>query len=158
MLQADTPNGKLYISTVQKYFTIVHYVVKFASFLPESVLKIAISIVCWIRSIPSEFMSSILMYIRPGVISKIICMADDEMDKVRAPDYGLIEKNKHRLTFFYSTTDEWTPITYYERLIERIPDVKAQVSSEYDHAFVLKSSHEMGALLAEWIKQNSVLK
>lgn len=97
-----------------------------------------------------------MIYIRPSVISKIVCMADDEMDKVNAPDYGLIEKNKHRLTFFYSTTDGWTPITYYERLIEKIPNVNAQVSDKFDHAFVLRTSYDMGALLAKWIQQNHI--
>lgn len=95
------------------------------------------------------------MYIRPSVISKIIYMADDEMEKVMEPDYSLIEKNKERLTFFYSTTDGWTPITHYERLLSRIPDAKAQITDKFDHSFVIKSSYNMSALLAEWIQQNN---
>lgn len=100
-------------------------------------------------------MESALMYVRPTVLSKIIYMATDEMDKVKEPDYALIEKNKNRLTFFYSTTDGWTPITYYERLIGRVPGIDAQVTDKHDHAFVLKSSANMGALVAEWIKRDS---
>lgn len=79
-------------------------------------------------------------------------MADSEMLEIYEPDYDLIEENKHRLTFLYSTTDEWTPITYYERLVERIPDVKAQVSDRFDHAFVLKTSKTMGKYIYYFIK------
>lgn len=81
-------------------------------------------------------------------------MASDEMDKVKEPDYALIEKNKNRLTFLYSTTDGWTPIKYYERLIGTIPDINAKITTEYDHAFVLKSSENLGILVAQWIQQN----
>lgn len=95
-----------------------------------------------------------LMYIRPSVLSKIVYLADDEMKIVTEPEYGLIEKNQHRLTFFYSITDGWTPMNY-ERLISRIPNIKAQITDKYDHAFVLRSSTNMGALVAEWIQQNS---
>lgn len=84
-------------------------------------------------------------------------MANDEMDKVIEPDYNIIDVNKHRLTFFYSSTDGWTPITHYERLVSRIPDIKAQITHQIEHSFVLNSSHEMGALLAEWIQQNNVV-
>lgn len=83
-------------------------------------------------------------------------MADDEMQKVKEPDYALIEKNKHRLTLVYSLTDGWTPITFYEHMVARIEGIKALITDKYDHAFVLESSHNMGALVAEWIEQKNV--
>ncbi|XP_055313603.1 lipid droplet-associated hydrolase [Sitodiplosis mosellana] len=152
---AESPNGKLYTSLVQRYFKIIYYLARFLHILPTILQNLLIMIFFWVRSIPSEFLESALMYIRPSVLSKIIYMATDEMEKVKEPDYALIEKNKHRLTFFYSTTDGWTPITYYERLIGRIPEINAQLTDKYDHAFVLKSSANMGALVAEWIQQHS---
>lgn len=85
-------------------------------------------------------------------------MADDEMEKIKEPDYGLIEENKEQLTFFYSTTDGWTPITYYERLISRIPEIKAEITDQFDHAFVLKSSKDMGELVAKWIQRRKYAK
>lgn len=123
--------------------------------MPIIVQKSLITIFFWIQSIPREFIETALMYVRPNVLSKIICMADDEMEKVKEPDYALIDKNKHRLKILYSTTDGWTPITYYERLIGRIPDINAEITDKFDHAFVLKSSHKMGAVVSEWIQQNS---
>lgn len=114
-----------------------------------------IMIFFWIRSYPQEHVRSALTYIQPKVISKIVHMADDEMDKVVEPNYKLIEDNKQRLTFFYSTTDGWTPRDHYDRLVSQISDVKAQITDKFDHSFVLKSSYNMGALLAEWIQNNA---
>lgn len=101
----------------------------------------------------SEFTNVVLLLLRPKVLSKILFLADDEMVKVKEPDYELIEANKERLTFFYSSTDGWTPVTYYERLIGRIPNVDAQITDKYDHEFIFKSSHNMGALVADWIQK-----
>lgn len=108
----------------------------------------------WINSIPRELEYAALMQIRPSVLSKIIYMADDEMEIVKEPDYSLIEKNKDRLVFLYSTTDGWTPIEYYERLISKIPDVNVQITDKYEHAFVLNSSHEVATLISKWIQSN----
>lgn len=154
-LQAETPNGKLFTSIVQRYFKIFYYLVKFLQLLPTVLLNILIMGYFWIRSISFEFLECARTFILPSVLSKIVHMASDEMEHVKQPDYTIIEKNKSRLTFFYSTTDNWTPITYYERLIQRFPDINALLTDKHDHAFVLKSSTSMGALVAEWIQQNS---
>lgn len=82
-------------------------------------------------------------------------MAEDEMEKVLAPDYQIIERNKHRLTFIYSVTDKWAPVTYYERLTARFPDIDAQVNDEFKHAFVINSSHEMAALISNKIQEKA---
>lgn len=120
--------------------------------LPVILQKLFISVFFWIRSIPFELKNAALMHLRPSVLSKIIYMADDEMETVKDPDYFVIEKNKDRLIFLYSTTDGWTPITYYERLISKIPDVNVQITDKYEHAFVLKSSHEIAVVVSRWIQ------
>lgn len=141
---------------LQKRFNIVYTLLKFLAYLPLILRKIIISVFCWVRSFPQEFIPWILMVIRPSVMSKLVHMSDDEMEKLKEPDYATMKQNEKRLTFFYSTTDGWAPITHYERLISQMPDVKAQVTDKFDHSFVIKSSCEMGALLGEWIQQNSV--
>lgn len=85
-------------------------------------------------------------------------MADHEMDEVVDVDYDHIARNRQRLTFFYSSRDGWTPKEYYHRLVERVPNVKAQLTDEYDHAFVLRSSEAMGNLVAGWIFDNQINK
>lgn len=139
---------------MSKRFRFIYKLLKFINWVPEIVRKSIIHVVFLIRSMPRELAEFALMYIRPSVISKIIYMADDEMEKVHEPNYALMEKNKERLTFYYSTTDGWAPVTHYERLVSRIPGVKAQITDKFDHSFVIKSSYEMGALLGEWIQEN----
>lgn len=78
------------------------------------------------------------------------------MERIKEPDYALIKQNEHRLTFFYSTLDGWVPVTYYERLVEKFPNVKAQLTDKFTHSFVMQTSCEMGALLGEWIQQNAL--
>lgn len=153
---ADSMNGKLYINILQKYFKLMYYGAKFIDLLPEFLRIVGIRIVYWFRSIPFEYTDVTLTLIRPDVLSKIMFMADDEMKYVLEADYNTIEENKNRLTFFYSFTDGWTPVTYYERLISRIPNVNAQITDKFDHAFTLKTSHNMAALLSQWIQQNKI--
>lgn len=114
--------------------------------------------ICWIRSLPQEFVPHMLMVGRPSVMSKVVQMADDEMEKVKAPDYDLMKQNEDRLTFFYSTLDEWAPPSYYEELIRNLPNVDAKSTDKFEHSFVAKSSYEMGALLGEWIQQQNTMR
>lgn len=85
-------------------------------------------------------------------------MANDEMDEVIEPDYEHIRANRKRLTFFYSTTDGWTPKEHYLQLVENVSGVNATLSDEYDHAFVLRTSEAMGTLVAGWIFENQINK
>lgn len=157
LLKSDTPNGKHYINVFRKSFGIIYRFSKLFMYLPLFVRKFIISVICWIRSIPQELVPHILMIGRPSVLSKIVYMADDEMKKLKAPDYDLIAQNADRLTFFYSTLDGWTPQSHYERLKENLPNVNVKVTDKFEHSFVIKSSCEMGGLLGEWIQQqNSV--
>ncbi|XP_031640869.1 lipid droplet-associated hydrolase [Contarinia nasturtii] len=155
---ADTPNGKFYAATIQKYFRFFYYLVVFLTFLPSFLVRFFIAIFYWTRPVycDSELITNTLTVIRPSVLSKIVHLANDEMEKVKEPDYALIKENKNRLMFYYSLTDNWTPVTYYERLIGSIEGLEAQISDKHDHAFVLKSSHDMAALVAEWIQKNTV--
>lgn len=85
-------------------------------------------------------------------------MADQEMDRVREIDLDIISRNTHRIKIYYGAIDGWTPLTYYHQLIERIPDVDASVDDrQINHAFVLRSSVEMGKIVADWISKKRVV-
>lgn len=84
-------------------------------------------------------------------------MADQEMIRVREVDLDNVVRNKHRIKFYYGATDGWTPLDYQKQLKERIPDVDASVDEDQiNHAFVLRSSIEMGNKVAEWISKKRV--
>lgn len=145
---ADTPNGKLLTNFLGFQYRLVDGLAKMLTYIPTVVLAAFITVFMWCRSMPLEFLDSMLMHFRPSVLSKVVFLAADEMQTVLAPDYKTIEENKQRLSFIYSANDKWAPITYYERLIARIPDIDAQLTDEFTHAFVLKSSHDMAGSLA----------
>lgn len=83
-------------------------------------------------------------------------MTDDEMGKLQALDYDLIKQNADRLTFYYSSLDGWAPTSHYEGLIKNVPNVNAKSTDIFEHAFVGKSSREVGVLLGEWIQQRKI--
>lgn len=141
---------------LQKGFPIIYQLLKLLSYLPLAVRETIISIFCWIRSFPQEFIPWIAMLIRPSVFSKLIYMSDDEMVKVKDADDALLKQNEHRLTFIYSTTDGWAPIQHFKRLVSLIPNAKAHITDKIEHSFVKESSCEMGAIVGKWIQQNAV--
>lgn len=145
---ADSPNGKMFIAFIQSNYKLVYCIAALLAYIPTKLIAIIVSLVMWCRSIPQAHLSPVLMHFRPTVLSKIIFMANDEMMRVQTPNYQIIEKNKKRLTFIYSLTDKWTPITYYERLVARFPDIDAQVTDEFRHAFVINTSYEMAAFIS----------
>lgn len=158
LFQADTPNGKKYVHIFRNLYGIIIYrFVKLFSCLPLSIRKVIISIFCWIRSLPQEFIPHFLMILRPSVLSKVVHLADDEMKKVQAPDYDIMRQNEERFTFYYSASDDWTPYTYYKRLIEKFPNIDARLTDKFQHSFVLKSSYEMGIVFGEWIQQRNII-
>lgn len=82
-------------------------------------------------------------------------MAKDEMRRVKDVDLNVIKENVRLLKFYYGTTDGWVPVKYYKELKEKVPELDAELDGKkIDHAFVLRSSTEMGNIVAEWIKNN----
>lgn len=152
---AESPNGWIYTKLFQRGWPLIFYLPIIFSYLPTILRVCFIYLYFFIFSIPSYFVGTALKYIRPPVIRKIVFLADEEMERVVEADYDHIERNKNRLKLYYGATDGWTPIHYCKQLKERIADIDAQVDvNGYAHAFVLRSSVEMGKLVAGWIAEN----
>lgn len=57
--------------------------------------------------------------------------------------------------FYYGTIDNWCPLSFYESLKEKVPNMNAVVcEKKMEHAFVLSSSNEMGEIVAEWCSED----
>lgn len=109
----------------------------------------------FVMSIPRHFVGTALKYSRPSVLRKIVYMADEEMDQIIEPDYDVLKANVHRLKLYYGASDGWSPVNYCHRLRERVPGLDASIDIyQFAHAFVLRSSPEMGKLVGDWISQN----
>lgn len=150
---AATPSGKTYINILQFFFKPLHYGAMLLNLFPRFFRVFCVRIAFLIRRIPAQFVDEALLIIRPSILSKIVFMADCEMDDVLEPDYATIEKNKARLRFVYGATDGWTPVSYCERLRAHIPNVAAHLSDRFDHTFTLQTNYaEMAECLASWVQ------
>lgn len=147
-----SPNGCLYRKWIQKYWTIIYWLSVLLSYLPTVIPAFLIYLYFYFVSIPNQFIGTTMKHVCPSILSKIVYLADEEMERVQAPDYELINENKHLLKFYYGSTDGWTPVEYCNRLKANVPDIDAQIDIyNISHAFVLRSSVEMGKLVANWI-------
>lgn len=152
---AASPNGHFFTTLFPRLNRVAYWLYWFISLLPDTVKIFLISIYFAIFRIPKHFVGTALKYIKPTVVEKVIYLANEEMERVKEADIGIIEANKKMLKFYYGTTDGWVPVQYYYDLKDRVPDVNAELCTRgMAHAFVLRSGPEMGYLVAEWIKEN----
>lgn len=151
------PNGWWYTNVLQRYWTIIYIVAVLFSYLPFSIQAFLVYIYFYLFSVKGIFHGTTLKYLRPSILSKIVFLADEEMERIRDLDYDHVEKNKKILKIYYGATDGWTPIEYVRRLKQKIPDIDAEIDlCEYAHAFVLRSSVHVGKLTAGWILENPI--
>lgn len=88
-------------------------------------------------------------------MDKVIFLARKEMKQVKELDVELIKENVKLLKFYYGSSDGWAPKKYFYQLKERIPEVDAEIDqNNIGHAFVLRSSDEMGRKTADWINSD----
>lgn len=155
----ETPNGRLYTAWLQRFWTFIYMIAVVFSWYPTIVHVLVLRAYFYVTAIPVYFIGTTLKYIRPSILKKIVFMADEEMTRVREADDKIIERNKHRIKFYYGAIDGWTPTEYCEELKKRIPNVDATIDNrQINHAFVLRSSNEMGSIVADWIKEHRLLK
>lgn len=148
----NTKNGFILTRIVKPFYFLVQWFYHCFALLP-TVVKVWIIYAYFVVSrTPKHFLGTGLKYTNPAVVHKVWTMALDEMEKVRELDVENIKANKHRLKFYYGTTDGWVPVKFYRDLMEAVPDVDAELCTrKYEHAFVLASASQMGFMVGEWI-------
>ncbi|XP_001352453.2 lipid droplet-associated hydrolase [Drosophila pseudoobscura] len=152
----ESPNGWVFTKLAMPLYSVFGYVFfKFFNALPVWLRLFLIQIYFLIFSIPRSFLDTALQYSKPSVAEKVVFLADDEMCRVRGLQKEIIERNIHLLKFYYGTTDGWVPVSYYEQLKKDYPQVDATLDGQkIDHAFVLRHSQPVAAIVREMIQQN----
>lgn len=154
---ADSPNGRVYIGWLQRFWLLVYLIAVLFYKCPTILHVLILRMYFYVWSIPRHYIGTTLKYIRPTILKKIVYMADQEMIRVRDVDLATLARNQHRIKIYYGASDGWTPLEYYRQLKERLPDIDASVDENgINHAFVLRSSIEMGNIVAEWIANKRV--
>lgn len=150
---AATPSGKTYKNIVHDYFKPLYYGAVFLDQLPRAIKSVFVHIAFLVWGLPTDHVKNAMTLTQPKILSKVVFLADCEMDEVLEPDYATIEKNKDRLRFIYSTDDGWTPTTYYDRLCAGVPGVKAHLTNRFFHTFTLEPNYsELAECLEPWLQ------
>lgn len=151
---AETSNGKFLINMVAYFVRLTIYFAFVFSHLPTFLQSFFVYLYFRIYSIPRLQIKSVIELITPGVLEKVFFLGYEEMDLVKERDNDVIRDNVKKLKFYYGANDGWTPLSYVRKLREEIPDVDVEVCTKnFDHSFVLKTSRDMGNLVAEWIRE-----
>lgn len=86
------------------------------------------------------------------LIRKVFFLAYDEMKNVVARDDEVIGRFEDRLRFYYSASDGWTPLSYFEDLKRKFPNLRAEVDKKgIVHCFVFKHSVMVGDIVSQWL-------
>lgn len=104
------------------------------------------------RSIPDCVLNASLNLFQAECAKLCMFMAKDELENVTTLDVDIIRENLSRVTFYYGANDSWCPYSYYQDLIDLFPEGDIRLcKNNFEHAFVLENSKEMGALVSGWI-------
>ncbi|KAH8408718.1 hypothetical protein KR215_011485 [Drosophila sulfurigaster] len=152
----ESPNGWLFTKIAMPLYSVFGYVFfTFFNVLPVWLRILLIQIYFLIFSIPKQFTGTALKYTKASVAEKVVFLADDEMARVRGLQRELVQENLGLLKFYYGTTDGWVPVSYYEQLKQKFPQVDAKLDSKkIAHAFVLRHSKPMATIVSNMIQQN----
>lgn len=155
---SSSRNGFVLTRIIKPLFFLVHWFIQCFAMLPNLV-KIWILYGYFLLSgIPKCYLGTALKFTKPTVIEKVWFMVLEEMEKVKKLDSETIERNKHRLKFYYGKKDGWVPVRYCEELKQKVPGVDAELCTrKIEHAFVLRSAAQMGFMVGEWILKHRVV-
>lgn len=151
---AVSSNGFWFTKVVQPLWFALRYMYVMFSKLPVVLQVFLLSVYFFIMGIPRTFLGTGLKYSRLSITDKVLYLADEEMRIVRDADVATIRVNLNLLKFYYGASDGWAPIKYCEELKAKVPGLDATVDIyNISHAFVLRSSVQMGRIVAGWITE-----
>lgn len=156
---ATSPNGLFFTNTVLPFLFLLRYIVDIFSKFPISVQTLMLLYYFSLSSIPQHFLGTALKYARPSIMEKVLYLANEEMTRLNELDSETLQtlrENQKILKFYYGANDGWTPRKYIYQLKKKIPELDLEIDNQKtEHAFVLKSSVEVGKLVAKWIMRKT---
>ncbi|XP_076349705.1 lipid droplet associated hydrolase sturkopf isoform X1 [Tachypleus tridentatus] len=104
------------------------------------------------RPVPECVLRASLNLFHPECARQCMFMAKDELDSVTTLDIDSLKAHVNHLIFYYGSSDQWCPVSYYKDLKEMFPQGDVRLCQYgFEHAFVINNSREVGALVAGWI-------
>lgn len=149
---ASTSSGRILTKLILPFWFLIRCFFLILCEIPKSWQLFIIARFLSMIRVSGYFRNIVYKYIQPSIMEKIVHMAREEMIQVCDIDLETIKNNKSKLKFYYGATDGWVPKKYFYQLKEKIPDLNGEIDQlNCEHAFVMKSSIEMGKMVADWI-------
>lgn len=143
-------NGWIVDNIYRRVWFLILLLCMFVNFLPRFIIKYVIKLYLSIQSIPYTYIDIIYKLIHPEVIEKVLFLAFNEMDTVKALNVQGIEKIQHMTNVIYGFNDNWAPPEYMDELKIFEPHLQLQ-GVNVDHAFVLRSSEKIANMVSDFI-------
>lgn len=152
---ADTPNGHFFTGFVFHLTAVLIFLSWIFTMFPYYLQALLIRIVGLFFKIPAKCINSVILLVQPSVLKRVLKLAYEEMKKVKELDNDIISRYTSKLWLYYGATDNWTPLSYYENLKSKYPNLEVQLCKRgFAHSFVLNDSKEMGVILGDLINEN----
>lgn len=155
---AVSPKGWLFNNIILPFSPILKVLVQCFNKLSVSKRSRLIQWYFWLKGIPYYYVDTVLKFLTPPVIEKVLFLAKNEMKIVRELNHEVIKECFPLLQLYYGANDEWVPTKYFEDLKQKYPKINAVMDTEkIDHSFVLNNSIEMADIVGQFIKTYSNL-
>ncbi|KAJ8897446.1 hypothetical protein PR048_002792 [Dryococelus australis] len=151
---ATSPNGKFLTNLILPVVPVIVFLAWIFALLPMTVRRGLLHVYFAVRRSRDDAINATLDLIDPTVLRNVFFFAADEMSRVVDLDCEVLISNCDILFLYYGTTDGWAPLQYYKELQKSCPQVKSAVCKEnFEHAFVLSCSKDVGNMVSDWIKE-----
>ena len=159
----ETQSGRKWVPLTQFLQRPVIRTTKLVELLPQSVKKSLIDFIAHQRRFSNDSKKSLSngidSLVTPNGLRNMSQIAKDLSKIGRIGDLeNVIEIFSDRLTFYYGASDLWTPLSFYEEMKTRFPDIDIRLDGKgIDHAFVLNHSTLVAPIVGEILQEKMMM-
>ncbi|XP_060128421.1 lipid droplet-associated hydrolase [Zootoca vivipara] len=153
---AESPQGKI-MTPVLSWFRYPLYILSYLVWiLPDRIKHFLLRLVSsTLLHADESALAATIDFLTVNCVANAMYMGHQEMNEVTERDNTAIRKHLKKLTFYYGSEDRWCPRQYYEEMKRDFPNGDIRLCEKgFRHAFVLDSSEEMAADLADWMRDD----
>ena len=161
----ETKSGRKWVALTQFLQKPVIKTTKLVEMLPPSVKRSLVDCIASRRrfSIDSKrsLSNGVDSLVTPNGLQNMSQIARD-LSKIGSLSGDLEDVIHHfhdKLTFYYGASDLWTPLSFYQEMKQRFPDVDIRLDGKgIGHAFVLNHSVQVAPIVSEIIQEKLMIE
>ena len=159
----ETQSGRKWVPITQLLENSVVRTTKLIERLPPNVKTQLVQLIAtkrkFSKSSEKSLSSGIASLVTPNGLRNMSQIARDlsKIGKIENLE-TVIKKFSDKLTFYYGASDLWTPLSFYQEMRTRFPDIDIRLDVEgIAHAFVLSHSSIMAPVVYEIIRNKMIM-